>query len=135
MELIDWILITGYVLLILTYARHIDTIQSMAVVGGYTLLVLSKRLEVTHGKHDTITKRVKQIGYTILLLSPSFEHWHDVFALIGYGFCIAYRFDESVAPLAIYYLLGAEGTTSYLSKFARSLLGFGMMMGFKSPLQ
>lgn len=132
---IDVLVITGYILLILAYARKLDTRQSIAAVIGYTLLIAGKRLEATRGKDDTITKRAKQFGYLVLFLSPSFEHWHDIFAVIGYTYCVFAKFDESVAPLAIYYILGAQGTTSNLSKVARSLLGFVMMMGFKSPLR
>ena len=130
----DILLITGYILLILAYARHVNR-QSIAAMIGYTLLLISKRLEFARGKTDKVTKRIKQAGYMVLFLSPSFEHWYDIFALIGYTFCIFKKFDESSAPLAIYYILGAEATASDLSKFARSLLGVGLMMGFKSPLQ
>jgi uncharacterized membrane protein len=132
---IDVLLIIGYILLILAYVQRITTRQSIAAVIGYTLLLIGKRFEFSYGRDDDMTKRIKRAGYMVLFASPSFEHWHDIFALIGYMYCALAKFDESTAPLAIYYILGAEVTTSHLSKLARSLLGFAMMMGVKSPLQ
>ena len=131
----DTLLFLGVALLILTYSNRLDSRQSISLVCGFTVLGFAKYLQLTRGKKDPLAMRVKQAGYALLLLSPSYEHWHDVFAVIGYGFCMQFKFGESIAPLAIYYILGAQSTTSHLSKVARALLGLGIMMGFKSPLQ
>jgi hypothetical protein len=131
----DIVLFLGLGLLILGYSRRLHTRQSIAMVCGYLFLLVAKMLELTRGIKDLGARRAKQLGYSILLLSPSFKHWHDVFALIGYSFCIFYEFDKAVTPLALYFILGAESTTSQLSKFSRLLLGVATILGFKSPLQ
>lgn len=131
----DILFILGYVLLILVYSQHLQTRQSIASIAGYTVLLLAKRLEYSRGKHDKITKEVKKIGYAILFLSPSFTHWYDALAIIGYMFCIFGMFDDSAPPLAVYYILGANQTTATLSMIGRSLLGLALMMGYKSPFQ
>ena len=135
MKTTDVILTLGLSLLLATYAHRLDTRQSRAMVAGYAFLASAKYLSLSRGEKDDTVKMMKKIGYVILCVSPSFEHWHDVFALVGYTYCFFADYDSSVAPLAIYYILGAEATTSVPSKVARSLLGFGVMMGFKSPLQ
>ena len=131
----DILLILGYVLLILVYSQHLHSRQNIAAVAGYTFLLLAKRLEYSKGKNNAMTKRVKRIGYAILFLSPSFTHWYDSFAIIGYTLCIFGMFDESAPPLAIYYILGANSTSATLSMVGRSALGLALMMGYKSPLQ
>jgi len=131
----DIFIILGYALLIIVYGQHLETRQSIAAVLGYTLLLIGKRLEFARGKDDLLTKRTKQAGYGVLFFSPSFTHWYDAFAIVGYAYCLFGMFDESTPPLSIYYILGAEQTTSHLSMVARSVLGIALMMGYKSPLQ
>lgn len=131
----DAVYFLGAVLLILAYSNHLDSRQSLSLVCGFSVLGFAKKLEFSRGKRDPFAMKVKRAGYALLLLSPSYEHWHDVFAVIGYGFCTHFKFDESIPPLAIYYILGSQSATSQLSKVARALLGLGIVMGFKSPLQ
>lgn len=131
----DIFILMAYLMLIIVYGQRLDNRQSIAAVAGYTLLILGKRFEWSRGKDNILTKRIKQVGYGVLFFSPSFTHWYDALAVIGYIYCIFGMFDQSVPPLALYYVLGAEKTTSHLSKVARSVLGTAMMMGFKSPLQ
>lgn len=130
----DILLVLGYLLLILVYSQHLHTRQSIAAVVGYTFLLVAKRLEYAANEQEVV-KKVKKMGYAILLLSPSFTHWYDVLAVIGYVFCIFGMFDESVPPLAIYYILGANQTTATLSMLGRSTLGLALTMGYKNPLQ
>lgn len=130
----DIFLIIAYTILILVYAQHLTTRQNIAAVVGYTILLIAKRFEFENGKKDPITIRLKQVGYSALLLSPSFTNWYDAFAIIGYLFCLAGHFDESSTPLAIYYVMGGQHTTSMLSKSAKALLAFALSMGYKSPL-
>lgn len=131
----DVILVAGYILLIVVYAQKLDHRESIAAVAGYTTLLLGKRFEYSYGKDHRLTSAIKQLGYSALFLSPSYNHWYDLLAVIGYTFCVFGMFDEAAAPLAAYYVLGAENTTGALPKLGRSLLGPALIMGYKSPLQ
>lgn len=128
----DFLLITGYLLLIFVYAQHFHTRQSIAAIVGYTALLVGKRLEYS-GKDSSLVKNVKKVGYAALLMTPSFEHWHDVFAIIGYVYCVLGMTDQSPPPLAAYYLLGAERSLSDVSRLGRSLVAMALIFGYKSP--
>jgi hypothetical protein len=131
----DVFLICGYAALIAVYAQALNTRESIAAVAGYTALLVGKRFEYSHGKDHTLTKRVKQLGYSILFASPSYSHWYDLFAVVGYTYCVFGMFDEATPPLALYYIMGAEKSTSYVPMVARAILGPAIIMGYKSPLQ
>lgn len=131
----DIFLVCGYVLLISVYAQHLNSRESIAAVLGYTTLLVAKRLEYSHGKDHRLTKRTKQLGYSILFASPSYTHWHDLFAVVGYTYCVFGMFDDATPPLALYYVLGAENSASLVSMVGRAIVGPAIIMGYRSPLQ
>lgn len=131
----DVMFILAYALLILVYSGHLKSRQNIAAVVGYTLLLIAKRFEYIRGKSDKLTTKIHQMGYIALLFSPSFAHWYDILAIIGFVFSIFGFFDESSPFLSLYHVLGANQTSSYLSMTGRSMLGMALVFGYKSPLQ
>jgi hypothetical protein len=114
---VDLLFETVYILLIFAYAQRVQSrVGEVVALLGYIVLLLG-RLR----KDEKEKKTLQQLGYIILIFSPSFERWYDLLGSLGY--LLAALHYEGSFFIGLYEILGAGRATNSSYFVARSLYG------------
>ncbi len=135
MDGIDWFVLATYVLMIVTFVSKIDTRRGLASVMGYAILIVAKQLELAKASKQTTIDRIRRVGYVTLLFSPSYEHYFDIFGLVGYIMAIAGgKYYDMSGPFMALYHTTALPTADGLYFVARACAALALALGYKNPL-
>lgn len=126
----DWLALAAYGLLVVTYWNSsIPSHRATSALIGYLLLVTSKQMEMQR-VYTKAAKLLKQVGYCFLLLTPSYTHLYDIFAILGYGTAFLGAGAHISNPnIALYNVLGLPAAGG-LYFVARMLIAMSMALGY-----